>query len=93
MFRNRKSILVTCVVALACLSLTGATPNGSTMEPGGWCCVCMCHSVDEHKCAKTCIRIQNGKRVIDEPEMKTCTTSCLRKGVKQIFPEEEWVEK
>jgi hypothetical protein len=50
----------------------------------------MCHSVDEKKCSKVCIRIQQGKRVIDEPEINTCTTSCLRKGVKQIFPEKEW---
>jgi hypothetical protein len=71
------------VVLLAALPLTGAAPlpNGA---PGGWCCLCMCHSVDQNKCAQVCIKMQHGKTVIEEPEMKTCTKSCLRHGVKQI---------
>jgi hypothetical protein len=50
----------------------------------------MCHSIDEKQCAEACIRMQHSRRVIDEPEMKACTAPCLRKGVKQIFPENDW---
>jgi len=74
------------VVILASLALAGATRQKN--EPGGWCCLCMCHSVDENKCAGVCVKMQHGKKVIEEPQMRVCTNSCLRHGVKQIFPPE-----
>jgi hypothetical protein len=45
----------------------------------------MCHSVDENKCAGVCVKMQHGTKIIEEPEMKACTKSCLRHAVKQIF--------
>jgi hypothetical protein len=74
---------------LASLSLTGATPQVQKYEPGGWCCLCMCHSIDENKCARVCVQMQHGTKIIEEPEMKACTKTCLRYGVKQIFPRDD----
>lgn len=76
------------VLAVALLPLTGATSRVPKYQPGGWCYLCMCHAVDENKCAQDCIRMQHGKKIIEEPEMNACTNSCLDHGVKQIFPEE-----
>ena len=85
-----KISLAACAIAVACLPLTGTVPKQSRDEPGGWCCLCMCHSADERKCSSVCIRMQHGTKIIEEPEMKVCTNSCLRKGVKQVFPENDW---
>jgi len=71
------------IVLLAALSLQGAAPM-SKSEPAGWCCLCMCHAVDESKCSRECIQMQHGKRVIEEPEMVSCTQSCQSLGVKQV---------
>lgn len=83
-----KSKLTSAILVFALLSMTGATARISKYEPGGWCCLCMCHAVDEKKCASVCVKMQHGRKIIEEPEMKSCTKSCLRYGVKQIFPEE-----
>jgi hypothetical protein len=72
----------------AVLSVTGATARAPKYEPGGWCCLCMCHALDENKCAPACVRLQHGRKIIEEPEMKSCTKSCLRHGVTQVFPEQ-----
>lgn len=71
------------IVLLAALSLQGAAPP-SKSEPTGWCCLCMCHAVDESKCSRQCLKMQHGKRVIEEPEMVSCTKSCARHGVQQV---------
>ena len=73
------------VIVLVSSSVTGASPQFPTSEPGGLCCLCMCHSVDENKCAGVCVKMQHGTKIIEEPEMKACTKSCLRHAVKQIF--------
>ena len=79
------------VVVLASLSMTGASRQETLDEPGGLCCLCMCHSADENKCARECVKMQHGTKIIEEPEMKACTKSCLRHGVKQIFlSDEDW---
>ena len=84
---NVRSKFISAVLVLfAFLVLTGETRQKD--EPGGWCCLCMCHSVDEHKCASVCVKMQQGRKIIEEPKMKECTNSCLRQGVKQIFPEQ-----
>jgi len=75
-----------CVLVIASLSLSDAARKSAKYEPGGWCCLCMCHSVDENRCAAVCVRLQHGKRIIEEPTMVACTQICLRHGVKQIFP-------
>ena len=74
------------IVVLAALMLTGSTRP--KYELGGWCCLCMCHSVDEHKCAMVCVKMQHERKIVEVQQMKICTDSCLRHGVKQIFPEE-----
>ena len=58
-----------------------------THVSGGWCCLCMCHSVDQNKCSPFCIHLQHGKHIVEEPEMDECTRVCNRYGVKQIPPE------
>ena len=83
MGRLRYAVLL---IALASVGLlTGASRPALDADPAGLCCLCMCHSVDENKCARICVNLQHGTRIIDEPEMKACTRSCLRHGVKQIF--------
>jgi hypothetical protein len=77
------------IVILASSLLTGASRPVPSDERGGLCCLCMCHSSDENKCAGVCVRMQHGTKVIEEAEMKSCTTSCLRHGVKQIFFSED----
>jgi hypothetical protein len=71
------------MVVFAALCMMGAAPapKGS---PAGWCCLCMCRSVDESKCAPVCVKMQHGKKIIEEPEMKACTKTCLQHGVEQI---------
>ena len=84
-----KSKFMSAMFVFVVLSVTGATARAPKYEPGGWCCLCMCHALDENKCAPVCVRMQHGwKKIIEEPEMKSCTKSCLRHGVKQIFPEQ-----
>jgi len=82
--RQAKHWLLALSVILASFLLTGdsrSAPSG----PGGLCCLCMCHSTDENQCARACVKMQHGTRIIDEPEMEACTRSCQRKGVKQIY--------
>ena len=31
---------------------------------------------DETKCSAMCIRLQHGKKIVEEPEMIKCTTEC-----------------
>ena len=57
-------------------------------KPVGWCCLCMCHARYEDLCSPMCLRLQHGTRIVEEPEMQTCTQTCLRFGVVQIFPKE-----
>ena len=73
------------IVSLAGLSLTGASRPVAADERGGLCCLCMCHSANETKCANACVKMQHGTKIIEEPEMRTCTRSCLQKGVTQLF--------
>lgn len=73
------------IVTLAGLSLTGASGPVAADEPAGLCCLCMCHSADESKCTRECVKMQHGTKIIEEPEIKTCTRSCIQKGVTQIF--------
>lgn len=73
------------MVSLAGLSLTGASRPVAADARGGLCCLCMCHSADESKCTRACVKMQHGTKIIEEPEMKACTQSCLQKGVTQIF--------
>ncbi len=81
----RTKSLVTVMLAL--LPLSGAISRVRKPEPGGWCCLCMCHAVDENTCARACIQMQHGQDIIEEPQMEACTKSCLQKGVRQIVPE------
>jgi hypothetical protein len=71
------------------LTLTGSTRQLAADEPGGLCCLCMCHSANENKCAPLCVKMQHGKKIIEEPQMKSCTKSCLRHRVRQVFLAEE----
>ena len=73
------------MVSLAGLSLTGASRPVAVDARGGLCCLCMCHAADESKCTRVCVKMQHGTRIIEEPEMKACTQSCIQKGVTQIF--------
>ena len=75
-------------VILASLPLTGVSRSAHQRERG-LCCLCVCHSVDENQCAQVCINMQQGTKIIEEPEMNACTKSCLRHGVRQIFFSED----
>ena len=56
--------------------------NRPLPEPHANCCLCMCHAKDETKCSAMCIRLQHGKRIVEEPEMNVCTKECERVRVK-----------
>ena len=48
------------------------------------CCLCMCRAKDETTCSAMCIRLQHGKKIVEEPEMNVCTKECRRVHVKPI---------
>ena len=73
------------MVGLAGLALSGASRPVAADAPSGLCCLCMCHSADESKCTRVCVKMQHGTKIIEEREMNTCTRSCLQRGVTQIF--------
>jgi hypothetical protein len=81
----KKTRILAIVVLLGTLAF--ATSHNKPAEPHANCCLCMCHSVDETKCSRMCIRLQHSKAVVEEPAMNKCTVSCKRAGVKQV-PEE-----
>ncbi len=53
-------------------------------EPHANCCLCMCHAKDETKCSAMCIRLQHGKKIVEEPEMIKCTAECKRVHVVEV---------
>ena len=83
--RIASSILSASVVVMASLSLVGDSGQRHPTDAAGLCCLCACHSVDESKCARRCVQMQHGTRIIEEPQMNACAHSCLRKGIRQIF--------
>jgi len=75
-------------VVLISLPLTGVSrPSGKRER--ALCCLCMCHSVDENRCAPVCVNMQHGTKIIEEREMNACTKSCVKQGVRQIFFSED----
>ena len=48
------------------------------------CCLCMCRAHDETKCSAMCIRLQHGKKIVEEPEMIKCTAKCKRVHVVEV---------
>jgi len=82
--RIANSILSASLVVMASLSLVGDSGQRQSTD-AGLCCLCDCHSVDESRCARQCVQMQHGSKIIEEPEMNACAQSCLRKGVRQIF--------
>jgi len=68
------------------ISLTiGAWTCDQTPMPHANCCLCMCHAKDETLCSRMCLRLQHGKKVVEEPEMIVCTHECERVSVNQII--------
>jgi hypothetical protein len=80
-----RNILSAVLVVMASLSLVGDSVQRQPSGAAGLCCLCNCHSVDESKCSRRCVQMQQGTKIIEEPQMNACTHSCLRKGVRQIF--------
>ena len=39
---------------------------------------------DETKCSAMCIRLQHGKKIVEEPEMIKCTAECKRVHVVEV---------
>jgi len=48
-------------------------------QGGAWCCLCMCGSKEQDKCARYCIVRQQGKKIVEENEMNICTRKCEAK--------------
>ena len=84
--RNISSALVVMMVSL---SLIGDSGQPRSADAVGVCCLCACHSVDESKCARRCVQMQHGNKIVEEAQMNACTHSCLRKGLRQIFFSED----
>ncbi len=72
------------IALLLSLTLPQSRVSPKTPQGGAWCCLCMCNSHDETKCSRYCIIRQNGKRIIEEPEMIVCTRKCEMKFKKEI---------
>ena len=87
-FMTRGPKFAVLAVVLASLPLTGVS-RPAQQRDRALCCLCMCHSFDENQCAKVCINMQSGAKIIEEPEMNACTKSCLRHGVRQILFSED----
>ena len=66
---------------LLLLALTGSL---IASEPHANCCLCMCRAHDETKCSAMCIRLQHGKKIVEEPEMIKCTAECKRVHVVEV---------
>lgn len=77
------------LMVMVSLSLIGDSDRRPRTDAAGLCCLCACHSVDESKCARRCVQMQHGTKIIEQPQMNVCTHSCLRKGVRQIFFSED----
>lgn len=93
MYRFRSSmkktpILAVLSVVVASLPLTGISRPVPQHERA-LCCLCMCHSIDENQCSQACVKMQQGTKIIEEPEMNACTKSCLKQGVRQVFFSED----
>ena len=80
--------LALLAVVVTSLQLTGVSRPVVEQERA-LCCLCTCHSVDENRCTQVCVKMQHGRKIIEEPEMDACTRSCLRQGVQQIFFSED----
>ena len=75
-------------VVVASLTLTGVSRPVAPRERA-LCCLCDCHSMDENRCARVCVKMQHGRKIIAEAAMNACTRSCLRHGVRQILFSED----
>jgi len=64
--------------------LLALSNHNAPPDPHPNCCLCMCRAKDETRCSRMCVRLQHGKKIVEEPEMKVCTRVCKRKGVKTI---------
>ena len=80
--------LALLAVLVVSLPLTGVSRPVAQQERA-LCCLCTCHSADENRCAQVCVKMQHGRKIIEEPQMNACTRSCLRHGVQQIFFSED----
>lgn len=68
------------VLVLAMLTITAMVAQVHTKptDPHANCCLCMCRAKDETKCSAMCIRLQHGKKIVEEPQMNACTNECKR---------------
>lgn len=66
-------------LTLSASAIAAVSYNMPKPDASGWCCLCMCGSKAQDKCSLYCIRRQNSKKIVEEPEMKKCTTECTMK--------------
>jgi hypothetical protein len=67
------------VLLLFALSIQKTHTSVPQNDGSGFCCLCECQSKAQDKCAHYCIRKQNGKDIVNESEIKTCTYLCKAK--------------
>ena len=79
-----KSVTIFITLVLMWFSTLALTSSFGAEEIHSNCCLCMCRAKDETKCSRMCIRLQHGKKIVEEPEMKKCTKTCERKHVEQV---------
>jgi len=68
------SFLLFLVMSTQQSHLTVPKDDGS-----GSCCLCECGSKAQDKCSHLCVRLQHGKEIIEEPQMKVCSRLCTAK--------------
>lgn len=74
--------LLPALLMLCSFSVSDSRPKNE--GPHANCCLCMCHAKDETKCSRMCVRLQHGKKIVDEPTMDACTKECSRVQMKRV---------
>lgn len=78
-----RTLTLWLVALTLCFSSASAT-SAKSEGPHANCCLCMCHAKDETKCSRMCVRLQHGKKIVDEPTINACTKECERVKMKRV---------
>ena len=66
------------LVALLSTVLIASDGQSHKVPQGGPCCLCECRAANQNACSTLCIRLQHGKKVVEEPMIHVCTRTCRR---------------
>jgi hypothetical protein len=78
-------VFITVSLIASGVAVTWPSAPSAPSAPHANCCLCMCRAKDETLCSRMCIRLQHGKKIVEEPEMIVCAHECERIPVKQVI--------